>query len=285
MPSLFQFISSIHNSNIESPVSSEKFSSSSSKNNVLQSTSDESDSLSIASVSSCGNFSYSDDEALSSTSCELPSSPNRYPHGIINPNYPGFQHFAHTLSDCYPCPSFSENGEYVIDRNNNAEDDESSSVDLSTYLKLYQTDSDIKIFEDTEQSQTHIISSAFESKSTPPDLVFEHHAAIAVRDQEEHQPDLIKNLNQINEMIDDTNCSIVGDFGKEIAEELDTGYNFKLFKNVQMTSNNTFKKTEDAKLSSATDKIPDKKEIMIITKEKVIENPEVIENNNKSGKE
>lgn len=42
-------------------------------------------------------------EGLSSTSCELPLSPrsNLYPHGIINPNYPGFQHLAHTLSEEY----------------------------------------------------------------------------------------------------------------------------------------------------------------------------------------
>lgn len=42
-------------------------------------------------------------EGLSSTSCELPLSPRShlYPHGIINPNYPGFQHLAHTLSEEY----------------------------------------------------------------------------------------------------------------------------------------------------------------------------------------
>lgn len=40
---------------------------------------------------------------MSSTSCELPLSPRSYlyPHGIINPNYPGFQHLAHTLSEEY----------------------------------------------------------------------------------------------------------------------------------------------------------------------------------------
>lgn len=60
-----QFISSIHNLDLSSPESDvsnqfDNFTSSSSKNNVLHT--DNSDSLSIASVSSCGNFSYSDDE-------------------------------------------------------------------------------------------------------------------------------------------------------------------------------------------------------------------------------
>lgn len=210
--------------------------------------------------------------ALSSTSCELPTSPNLYPHGIINPNYPGFQRFAHTL-DCYPCPTFSENGEYIIDRNNNAEDeddDEPVDCNLGTYLKLYQTDSDIKMFDDEHALITGI------EKMTPPDILFEHPTIL--RDQH-HQPDLIKNLTEEKNILDEANTiSIVGDLGKEIAEELGTEYNLKLLRQLQhSTSSTMFKKTKDADLSSATDKTLEKRNM-------VIENPDMLENNNKTGK-
>lgn len=146
-------------------------------------------------------------------------------------------------------------------------------------MKLYQTDSDIKLFDEGGVGADEVIMSPPE-KLTPPDIVVEHPK---IRDQEEHQPDLIKHLNQVNEIIDDANCSIVGDFGREIAEELDTGYNFKLYKNVSSTvlSSSSMRKVEDAKLSSAIDKIAEVKAGS--GKMKVIENPEVIENNNKTG--
>lgn len=56
-----------------------------------------------------------------------------YPRGIINPNYPGFQHLAHTLSEHY-CLNFcatdrEERGE-VEDEDEDNEDNEDNDYDI-----------------------------------------------------------------------------------------------------------------------------------------------------------
>uniref|UniRef100_A0A336L2B5 CSON003760 protein n=1 Tax=Culicoides sonorensis TaxID=179676 RepID=A0A336L2B5_CULSO len=193
------------------------------KNHSLRSSSD-SDKLSFGTVS---DLTYSDDdEGLSSTSCELPLSPGShlYPHGIINPNYPGFQHLAHTLSEDYSTHAsncnLSDCGMYqnrnsTSDDNGNVQETENSppspisdsiisstkdfnnydhknlleQCNLQTYLNHYRNKSDVKMFEEEFEK----------SNLTPPDILFfkgcdnETQKESVITDE---KPDLIQNVYQ-----------------------------------------------------------------------------------------
>lgn len=247
--------------------------------------SDNSDNISLDTVSSCGNFSYANDDEgkiiriigsgttilnfhhvsdglSSSSSYEFPVSPrkNLYPHGIINPNYPGFQHLAHTLSD-YSDPntlSYSDVDDEFFDRNNNENDcDEPEKlVDIKnnisntkTYLENCKL---VTNFNELDKCDEEKVLTKLSLSSTPPDILYEHAFG------QEHQPDLIKNLTiEADTHVDDKPLvtNIVGDFGKEVEQEFGViGYNFGIFRSFDMPSPTIYQKTTDALLSSAVDK-------------------------------
>lgn len=87
--------------------------------------------------------------------------------------------------------------------------------------------------------------------STPPDILYEHTFA-----QDEHQPDLIKNLKAETDLHNEDKplvTDIVGDFGKEVEEEFGViGYNFGIFKSFEPPA--IYQKTTDAALSSTIDR-------------------------------
>lgn len=201
-------------------------------------------------------------DGLSSSSFELPLSPrsNLYPHGIINPNYPGFQHLAHTLSSDYSDPtntfSYSDMEDDCFDRNNNDCDEPEKLVetktnggDFKSYLNRYESVTDVKLFEECDED---LICSKLSLSTTPPDILYEH-----TFPQDKQQPDLIKNLKA--DVVDLPNddkpvpTNIVGDFGKEVEAEFGViGYNLGIFRAHDLPS--LYQKTTDAALSSAADK-------------------------------
>lgn len=172
---------------------------------------------------------------------------NLYPHGIINPNYPGFQHLAHTLSSDYSDPntfSYSDVEEDFFDSNNNGGDEPEKLVEhKSNEIKIVGA-TEIKLLEEDDED---LMLTKLSLSSTPPDILYEHTLV-----QEKHQPDLIKNLDLPN---DDKplHTNIVGDFGKEVEEEFGViGYNLGIFKARDLPS--LYQKTIDAALSTASDK-------------------------------
>lgn len=195
---------------------------------------------------------------------------NLYPHGIINPNYPGFQHLAHTLSSDYSDPntfSYSDIEDDYFDRNNNENECDEPEKLIETKLdgtnpkslhvdprKQKNSKNDCKLFDECDED---VILTKLSLSSTPPDILYEHTIF-----QDEHQPDLIKNLK--TETADVSNddkplvTNIVGDFGKEVEEEFGViGYNFGIFRSFD--SPTIYQKTVDADLSSALDKTLDTK--------------------------
>lgn len=186
-------------------------------------------------------------EGLSSTSCELPLSPRShlYPHGIINPNYPGFQHLAHTLSEEYSahasscnlsdCGMYQSNGknanEPSSDNNGNPN---MNSDDQHEHLASPISDSIIKEFSNydhralVEQCNLQTYLNHYRNTSdiklydeemehmnvascTPPDILFFKGYDLEVDTGGDGKPDLIQNVRECRNKRESTEFD---DFGE-----------------------------------------------------------------------
>ncbi|XP_061707249.1 putative uncharacterized protein DDB_G0282133 isoform X4 [Cydia pomonella] len=175
-------------------------------------------------------FDHSDTDEMS----ENGSRP--VPRGIVNPNYPGFQHLAHTLQD------YSSNIEnFYHSENDMTDDDIDLEITESTYepeLNLNETTIVCKNINNNNNQEefknSKILSSPIESKVT----------ATSDSLSQNEIPDLLKtiseNNNNINRSEFDIACTdtdiennfhtkdIIGDFNKEIEDEIKQLLNYNI---------------------------------------------------------
>ncbi|XP_047986817.1 schwannomin-interacting protein 1 homolog [Leguminivora glycinivorella] len=174
-------------------------------------------------------FDHSDTDEMS----ENGSRP--VPRGIVNPNYPGFQHLAHTLQD------YSSNIEnFYHSENDMTDDDIDLEITESSYepeLNLNETTIVCKNINNNNQEDfknSKILNSPIESKIT----------AKADTILQKEIPDLLKtiseNNNNINRSEFDITCTdtdiennfhtkdIIGDFNKEIEDEIKQLLNYNI---------------------------------------------------------
>ncbi|XP_063529872.1 probable basic-leucine zipper transcription factor S isoform X2 [Cydia strobilella] len=174
-------------------------------------------------------FDHSDTDEMS----ENGSRP--VPRGIVNPNYPGFQHLAHTLQD------YSSNIEnFYHSENDMTDDDIDLEITESTYepeLNLNETTvlcENINNNNQEDLKHSKILSSPIESK------------IIATSDSlaQKEIPDLLKTISENNNNIyrsefdiacTDTDIEnnfhtkdIIGDFNKEIEDEIKQLLNYNI---------------------------------------------------------
>ncbi|XP_053599561.1 schwannomin-interacting protein 1 homolog isoform X2 [Plodia interpunctella] len=162
------------------------------------------------------------------------------PRGIVNPNYPGFQHLAHTLQD------YSSNIENFYQSENDMTDDdiEITEIGYENEPNQYENSTEFKNinnnnFSETEISVTKLYSHSNDTFSQTKKL--DSHKKNEV-------PDLIKNIsenannnNNNNENInsDSNYCDadfennfntkdIIGDFNKEIEDEIKQLLNYNI---------------------------------------------------------
>ncbi|XP_023943957.2 putative leucine-rich repeat-containing protein DDB_G0290503 isoform X2 [Bicyclus anynana] len=156
------------------------------------------------------------------------------PRGIVNPNYPGFQHLAHTLQEyssnigsCYNSENEMtdedldvEISDSTCNFNRNVADDEFKYINNNKHFDECKTDTKLKNISFLEMNKSDI-------KSNNDDM-----------------PDLLKTISQNNNNIDsvnyDLNCSaidiennfhtkdIIGDFNKEIEDEIKQLLNYNI---------------------------------------------------------
>ncbi|XP_063617612.1 probable basic-leucine zipper transcription factor J isoform X2 [Cydia splendana] len=174
-------------------------------------------------------FDHSDTDEMS----ENGSRP--VPRGIVNPNYPGFQHLAHTLQD------YSSNIEnFYHSENDMTDDDIDLEITESTYepeLNLNETTIVCKNINNNNQedlNNSKILSSPIESKIT----------ATSDSLSQTEIPDLLKTISENNNNINrsefeiactDTDIEnnfhtkdIIGDFNKEIEDEIKQLLNYNI---------------------------------------------------------
>ncbi|XP_045767117.1 schwannomin-interacting protein 1 homolog isoform X2 [Maniola jurtina] len=151
------------------------------------------------------------------------------PRGIVNPNYPGFQHLAHTLQD------YSTN----IGSSNHSEND------------MTDDDIDIEISESTSYNVNgNLIEEEFKNINENNGTTGHKKLNISLLEidksdtRKDDIPDLLKTISQNNNNIDsinyDLNCSaidiennfhtkdIIGDFNKEIEDEIRQLLNYNI---------------------------------------------------------
>ncbi|CAH0725941.1 unnamed protein product, partial [Brenthis ino] len=161
------------------------------------------------------------------------------PRGIVNPNYPGFQHLAHTLED------YSSNIEPFYHSENDMTD-EDLETDIAETNCNSEDNPKIKAFETINNNNKefdHVRKDNLskDSKQTLPLLESKKCSPIS----ENEIPDLLKTItHNNNNNVDcanyDFNCSatdiennfhvkdIIGDFNKEVEDEIRHLYNYNL---------------------------------------------------------
>ncbi|XP_017075556.2 LOW QUALITY PROTEIN: schwannomin-interacting protein 1 homolog [Drosophila eugracilis] len=197
--------------------------------------------------------------------------------GITNPNYPGFQKFAHTLSDDYIEYSDMECNESDL-TDSDREDDQNTyqnKVVNPTGLETF-TNSEVLISNDCENGNTYSLEETRNrsSSSNIPDIVNKNYNANSENSMRTlNKPDLIYNLSQnyaTNPDFSSWSCTInskyesqlqgqspidiVGDFGGEVEREFElliTGYKNKKAQDGLQGSN--LIKICDAELSNGTE--------------------------------
>ncbi|CAB3250142.1 unnamed protein product [Arctia plantaginis] len=164
------------------------------------------------------------------------NSTNPVPRGIVNPNYPGFQHLAHTLQD------YSSNIENFYHSENEMTDDD---VDVEITDLAYDPDSyqnevnDGKQVINNNNVQKDIIKTPLSSQN-------KWHLQTKILDSQQKEiPDLIKTVSQNNNNNNDTfkydiTCTdadiennfhtkdIIGDFNKEVEDEIKQLLNYNI---------------------------------------------------------
>nr|XP_016945565.1 schwannomin-interacting protein 1 homolog [Drosophila suzukii]XP_016945566.1 schwannomin-interacting protein 1 homolog [Drosophila suzukii]XP_036670041.1 schwannomin-interacting protein 1 homolog [Drosophila suzukii] len=200
--------------------------------------------------------------------------------GITNPNYPGFQKFAHTLSDDYIQYSDMECNESDLtdsDREDDQNTFQNKVVDKSA-PKTFENTQDVTLSNCGKIAFDNGNTSSFEQtknrSSSPniPDIVNKNYSGNSENSMRTlNKPDLIYNLSQnytnefspwsctINSKYEgqlqgQSPIDIVGDFGGEVEREFElliTGYKNKKTPNGLQGSNLT--KVCDAELSNGTE--------------------------------
>ncbi|XP_049869640.1 putative uncharacterized protein DDB_G0282499 isoform X2 [Pectinophora gossypiella] len=157
------------------------------------------------------------------------------PRGIVNPNYPGFQHLAHTLQD------YSANIENFYHSENEMTDDD---VDLEITESAYEPEFNQNVISidslnidnnNGNETEHTILCTQKELSSQNKDLDSPMQIEI---------PDLLKSVSQNNNNVNhtdfDLNCSetdiennfhtkdIIGDFNKEIEDEIRELLNYNI---------------------------------------------------------
>ncbi|KAG7311503.1 hypothetical protein JYU34_002547 [Plutella xylostella] len=174
-------------------------------------------------------FEHSDTEETSDKG-SLPG-----PRGIVNPNYPGFQHLAHTLQD------YSSNIEnYYQSENDMTDDDIDVEITDATYESdIKQNEMSIELSNVNNNNNTIITDSLLNNKNDAITEILEE------QNNQIHNdiPDLLKTLSHNNNsdtLCFDYNCSatdiennfntkdIIGDFNKEIEDEIKHVLNYNI---------------------------------------------------------
>ncbi|XP_041566432.1 schwannomin-interacting protein 1 homolog isoform X1 [Drosophila elegans] len=202
--------------------------------------------------------------------------------GITNPNYPGFQKFAHTLSDDYIQYSDMECNESDL-TDSDREDDQNTfqnKVFSKTCSETFENTQDLILNKCDKRAfdngNTYLSEEIGNRSSSPniPDIVNKNCNAISENSiRTSNKPDLIYNLSQnymTNSDFSPWSCTnnsqyegqlqgqspidIVGDFGGEVEREFElliTGYKNKKALDGLQGSNLT--KISDAELSNGTE--------------------------------
>ncbi|XP_021183995.3 schwannomin-interacting protein 1 homolog isoform X1 [Helicoverpa armigera] len=160
------------------------------------------------------------------------------PRGIVNPNYPGFQHLAHTLQD------YSSNIENFYHSENEMTDDD---VDIEITDLAYEPEpnqnvtTDYKNINNNNNIKSDLIKTTLLSPQTKS---FSQQNCVDSQKQND-MPDLLKNVSKNNNNNDeqlnyDLNCTdadiennfhtkdIIGDFNKEIEDEIKHLLNYNI---------------------------------------------------------
>ncbi|XP_014370136.2 schwannomin-interacting protein 1 homolog isoform X1 [Papilio machaon] len=148
------------------------------------------------------------------------------PRGIVNPNYPGFQHLAHTLQD------YSTNIETFYQSENEMTDDDLDTEIIDATCQLKTTDAEINLNNNLTNYKSKEVNqlSDLQSKTSSSD------------DAQNDIPDLLKTVSNNNNTIESFNydCSatdiennfhtkdIIGDFNKEIEDEIKHLLNYNI---------------------------------------------------------
>nr|NP_001097139.1 schwannomin interacting protein 1, isoform B [Drosophila melanogaster]A8DYY6.1 RecName: Full=Schwannomin-interacting protein 1 homolog [Drosophila melanogaster]ABV53662.1 schwannomin interacting protein 1, isoform B [Drosophila melanogaster] len=195
--------------------------------------------------------------------------------GITNPNYPGFQKFAHTLSDDYIEYSDMECNESDL-TDSDREDDPTfpSKMAKESGSETFKNGQD-SILSNCDNGNTYISEEESVNRSENiPDIVNENYSATSENSKRALQkPDLIYNLSQnytTNPEFPSWSCTInskyegqlqgqspidiVGDFGGEVEREFElllTGYKNK--KEADELKGSNLDKICDAELSNGTE--------------------------------
>ncbi|CAH4005701.1 unnamed protein product [Pieris brassicae] len=176
------------------------------------------DSKTITSVNEDQPFyDISDTEEMSEDSI------HRVPRGIVNPNYPGFQHLAHTLQE------YSSNIENFYHSENEMTDDDN--------------DTDITDFEIKDANENYKELNNNKSEFTNGQLIELSNSTFESTKQSDI-PDLLKTISSNNNNVDAINCDItligndiennfntkdiIGDFNKEIEDEIKQLLNYNI---------------------------------------------------------
>ncbi|KAH8329303.1 hypothetical protein KR074_007352 [Drosophila pseudoananassae] len=200
--------------------------------------------------------------------------------GIINPNYPGFQKFAHTLSDEYIEYSDMECNESDLTDSDREEEQNTYNTKVAriSESKACENTQDLILKNDekhgVDNGNTYLFDKTVNSSTTAniPDLVNENYKpASETPIRTLNKPDLIYNLskNCVNnsdfspwlctkyegQLQGQSPIDIVGDFGGEVEREFElliTGYKNKTKHDVELNELN-LTKICDAELSNGTE--------------------------------
>ncbi|KAG6459773.1 hypothetical protein O3G_MSEX011590 [Manduca sexta] len=167
-------------------------------------------------------FEHSDTDEMSENAL------HNVPRGIVNPNYPGFQHLAHTLQD------YSSTIEQFYQSENDMTDDDADIeiTDLAYEPDQYEISSE---FKNINNNNTNNIKTDSTSTQIETAMLDSHN--------QNEIPDLLKTVTKNNNNGDsyfDLNCSdtdiennfhtkdIIGDFNKEIEDEIRQLLNYNI---------------------------------------------------------
>ncbi|XP_030033433.2 schwannomin-interacting protein 1 homolog isoform X2 [Manduca sexta] len=167
-------------------------------------------------------FEHSDTDEMSENALR------NVPRGIVNPNYPGFQHLAHTLQD------YSSTIEQFYQSENDMTDDDADIeiTDLAYEPDQYEISSE---FKNINNNNTNNIKTDSTSTQIETAMLDSHN--------QNEIPDLLKTVTKNNNNGDsyfDLNCSdtdiennfhtkdIIGDFNKEIEDEIRQLLNYNI---------------------------------------------------------
>ncbi|XP_063838615.1 schwannomin-interacting protein 1 homolog isoform X4 [Ostrinia nubilalis] len=176
-------------------------------------------------------FEHSDTDEMSENGIQA------LPRGIVNPNYPGFQHLAHTLQD------YSSTIENFYHSENEMTDDD---VDIEITELAYENEpiQNNTLLENTNinnnnNNENTIVCSDFQTSENDllANTLLDSHKTNDI-------PDIIKTISQNNNNINSINCDfnctdtdiennfdtkdIIGDFNKEIEDEIKQLLNYNI---------------------------------------------------------